>query len=55
MRRIQLLKHKKKSKIWILIIIDIILVLAFLGVWAGSFVASKLSNLTFKPLDKSVR
>ena len=47
-----MLKHKKKSKIWILIIIDIILVLAFLGVWAGSFVASKLSNLTFKPLDK---
>lgn len=45
-------QHKKKSKIWLLIIIDIILVLVFLGVWSGAFVSSKLSNLTFKSLDK---
>lgn len=37
---------------WILIIIDIILILVFLGVWSGNFIASKLSNLTFKLLDK---
>lgn len=45
-------KHEKKSKIWVLIIIDIILALAFLGVCSGTFIASKLSNLTFKYLDE---
>ena len=45
-------QHKKKSKIWLLIIIDIILILIFLGVWFGTFISSKLSNLTFKSLDK---
>lgn len=46
-------KHgKKKNKIWVIIIIDIILVLLFLGVYAGSYVSNKLSNLTFKALDE---
>ena len=46
-------KHgKKKSKIWIIIIIDIILVLLFLGIYAGSYISKKLSNLTFKALDE---
>ncbi len=46
-------KHgKKKSKIWIIVIVDIILVLLFLGIYAGSYVSKKLSNLTFKILDE---
>lgn len=46
-------KHeKKKSKIWIIVIVDIILVLLFLGIYAGSYVSKKLSNLTFKSLDE---
>lgn len=46
-------KHgKKKSKIWIIVIVDIILVLLFLGIYAGAYVSQKLSNLTFKSLDE---
>lgn len=46
------MQHKKKSKIWLLIIIDIILIIIFLGVCSGTFISSKLSNLTFKFLDE---
>ncbi len=46
------MKYKKKSKIWMLVIIDIILILTFFGIWSGAFISSKLSNLNFKSLDK---
>ena len=39
-------QHKKKSKIWLLIIIDIILILIFLGVWSGTFISVSYTHLT---------
>lgn len=47
-------KHeKKKSKVWIIVIVDIILVMLFLGVYVSSYISKKLSNLTIKPLDET--
>lgn len=45
-------KHRKKSKIWLLIIIDILLVLLFCGIYAGSYISQKMSNLNFKSLNE---
>lgn len=45
-------KHKKRSKIWILILVAILLLIVLLGIIAGSYVSDKLSNLNIKHVDK---
>lgn len=45
--------HKKKrSKIWLLILLIFILALILAGMVAGNYVSGKLSNLNIKHIDK---
>lgn len=45
-------KHRRNSKLWILVCIVILLALIFAGVATGDFVADKLANLNMKHLNK---